>query len=205
VPVSDHVDRYSKAPPTRERAPIRREGVGHLVTYTARIFFILKFLHSTGLVVWAVAKQRFFPSCPPPGAVDVAQPFRPGLREELPKAIHLRALGAHFHHFKGLIKAMFPMWGSVRVPHGPISFFGPRSCFIAFVLDIPNGFWPLDRAVGRAYLHEVVASRGAKPRRFPAFKTQNEGGFEAQQQPASPLPWCMVASRPQHGLLIEVS
>jgi hypothetical protein len=28
-------------------------------------------------------------------------------------------------------------------------FFGPRSCFIAFALDIPNGyFWPLDRAVG---------------------------------------------------------
>jgi hypothetical protein len=33
---------------------------------------------------------------------------------------------------------------------GQFSCFGPRSCFIAFALDIPNGFWPLNRAVGRA-------------------------------------------------------
>jgi hypothetical protein len=41
--------------------------------------------------------------------------------------------------------------GAARGSHtGQFSCFGPRSCFIAFVLDIPNGFWPLDRAVGRA-------------------------------------------------------
>jgi hypothetical protein len=42
---------------------------------------------------------------------------------------------------------------------GQFSCFGPCSCFIAFVLDIPNGFWPLNRAVGRAYIRETVPAR----------------------------------------------
>jgi hypothetical protein len=53
--------------------------------------------------------------------------------------------------------------GSARVvgSHtGQFSCFGPRSCFIAPVLGIPNGFWPLNRAVGdavgRAYIRETV-------------------------------------------------
>ena len=38
--------------------------------------------------------------------------------------------------------------GAARGSHaGQFSCFGPRSCFIAFVLDIPNGVCPLDRAV----------------------------------------------------------
>jgi hypothetical protein len=49
--------------------------------------------------------------------------------------------------------------GAARGSHnGQFPCFGPHSCFTAFVLDIPNGFWPLDRAVGRAYIREAVAS-----------------------------------------------
>jgi hypothetical protein len=49
--------------------------------------------------------------------------------------------------------------GTARGSHtGQFSCFGPRSCFIAFVLDIPNGVWPLNRAVGRAYIRETVPS-----------------------------------------------
>ena len=45
--------------------------------------------------------------------------------------------------------------GAARGSHtGQFSCFGPRSCFIAFVLDIPNGLQTLDRAVGRAYIRE---------------------------------------------------
>jgi hypothetical protein len=62
-------------------------------------------------------------------------------------------------------KAIFRRWGSARVAHGPIFVFRTSqlfysSCFIAFVLGIPNGFWPLDRAVGRAYIREIVPSVG---------------------------------------------
>ena len=47
--------------------------------------------------------------------------------------------------------------GAARGSHaGQFSCFGPRSCFIASVLDIPNGVCPLDRAVGRAYIRDIV-------------------------------------------------
>jgi hypothetical protein len=47
--------------------------------------------------------------------------------------------------------------GAARGSHaGQFSCFGPRSCFIAFILDIPNGVWPLNRAVGRACIRETV-------------------------------------------------
>jgi hypothetical protein len=50
--------------------------------------------------------------------------------------------------------------GAARGSHaGQFSCFGPRSCFIAFVLDIPNGVCPLDRAVGRAYIRDIVPIR----------------------------------------------
>jgi hypothetical protein len=46
--------------------------------------------------------------------------------------------------------------GAARGSHtGQFSCFGPRSCFIAFVLDIPKGFWPLNRATGRAYIRKT--------------------------------------------------
>jgi hypothetical protein len=52
---------------------------------------------------------------------------------------HLRVLGAHFHH-SPLLRPYSP-GGAARGSHatGQFSCFGPRSCFIAFVLDIPNG------------------------------------------------------------------
>ena len=47
--------------------------------------------------------------------------------------------------------------GAARGSHtGQFSCFGPRSCFIAFELDIPNGVWPLNRAVGRIYIRKIV-------------------------------------------------
>jgi hypothetical protein len=49
--------------------------------------------------------------------------------------------------------------GAARGSHtGQFSCFGSRSCFIAFVLGIPNGFWPLNMAVGRAYIRDMVPS-----------------------------------------------
>jgi hypothetical protein len=70
---------------------------------------------------------------------------------------HLRALalGAHFHHLQGHILQAGQR--AARGSHtGQFSCFGPRSCFIASVSDIPNGVWPLNRAVGRAYIREIV-------------------------------------------------
>jgi hypothetical protein len=55
--------------------------------------------------------------------------------------------GGHVRWWIGLICALLT---------GQFSCFGPRSCFIAFVLDIPNGVWPLNRAVGRAHIREAV-------------------------------------------------
>ena len=54
--------------------------------------------------------------------------------------------------------------GAARGSHaGQFSCFGPRSCFIAFVLDIPNGLQTLDRAVGRAYIHERIPTSSSGP------------------------------------------
>ena len=62
--------------------------------------------------------------------------------------------------FSPLLRPHFP-GGAARGSHaGQFSCFGPRSCFIAFVLDIPNGVWPLNGAVGRAYLRETVPTWG---------------------------------------------
>jgi hypothetical protein len=48
--------------------------------------------------------------------------------------------------------------GAARGSHtGQFSCFGPRSCFTPFVLDIPNGVWPLNRAVWGGYIREAVA------------------------------------------------
>jgi hypothetical protein len=55
-------------------------------------------------------------------------------------------------------KAMFSRQGSARVAHGPVFVFRASqllACFIAFILDIPNGVWPLSRAVGRAYIRKT--------------------------------------------------
>jgi hypothetical protein len=57
-----------------------------------------------------------------------------------------------------LIKAIFFRRGSARVARGPVFVFWTRSCFIAFALGIPNGVWPLNRAVGRAYIRKAVPS-----------------------------------------------
>jgi hypothetical protein len=58
--------------------------------------------------------------------------------------------------FSPLLRPYSP-GGAARGSHtGQFSCFGPRSCFLAPVLDIPNGVWPLDRAVGRAYIRETV-------------------------------------------------
>jgi hypothetical protein len=65
--------------------------------------------------------------------------------------------------FSPLLRPYSP-GGAARGSHtGQFSCFGPRSWrrFIAFVLDIPNGFWPLDRAVERAYIRETVPSAGS--------------------------------------------
>jgi hypothetical protein len=76
---------------------------------------------------------------------------------------HLRVLAVPIFT---TFKAIFRRRGSARVVHtGQFSCFGPRSCFIAFVLDIPNGFWPLGRAVGRAYIRiirETVPNQRAR-------------------------------------------
>jgi hypothetical protein len=67
---------------------------------------------------------------------------------------HLRVLGRCL--FSPLLRPYSP-GGAKRGSHtGQFSCFGPRSCFIAFVLDIPNGVWPLNKAVGRAYIRETV-------------------------------------------------
>jgi hypothetical protein len=69
---------------------------------------------------------------------------------------HLRVLGAQA--FSPLLKPYSP-GGAARGSHtGQFSCFGPRSCFIAPVLDSPNGFWPLNKAVGRAYIRATVPS-----------------------------------------------
>jgi hypothetical protein len=72
---------------------------------------------------------------------------------------HLRVLGAHFHHFKGHILQAGQRAGrtraNFRVSDLAVVF------HVAFVLDIPNGVWPLDRAVGRAYIRETVPSGGS--------------------------------------------
>jgi hypothetical protein len=60
--------------------------------------------------------------------------------------------------FSPLLRPYSP-GGAARGSHtGQFSCFGPRSCFMAFVLnmDIPNGVWPLNRAVGRAYIRKTV-------------------------------------------------
>jgi hypothetical protein len=58
--------------------------------------------------------------------------------------------------FSPLLRPYSP-GGAARGSHtGQFSCFGPRSCFIAFVSDIPNGVWPLNRAVGRAYIRKTV-------------------------------------------------
>jgi hypothetical protein len=60
--------------------------------------------------------------------------------------------------FSPLLRPYSP-GGAARGSHtGQFSCFGPRTCFIAFVLDIPNGVSPLNRAVGRAYIRETVPS-----------------------------------------------
>ena len=74
---------------------------------------------------------------------------------------HLRVLGAHFHHFnnnKGHVLQAGQRAGRTRAT-GQFSCFGPRSCFIEPVSDITNGIWPLNRAVGRAYIRESVPKR----------------------------------------------
>ena len=64
--------------------------------------------------------------------------------------------------------------GAARGSHaGQFSCFGPRSCFIAFVLDIPNGLQTLDRAVGRAYIHERIPIINCRPLRVPVAKGRN--------------------------------
>jgi hypothetical protein len=70
--------------------------------------------------------------------------------------------------FSPLLRPYSP-GGAARGPHtGQFSRFGPRSCFIAFVLDIPNRFWPLNRTVGRAYiLRTPVVVNGPVGRPFP--------------------------------------
>jgi hypothetical protein len=88
-------------------------------------------------------------------------------------------------------KAIFPRWGSARVAHGPIFVFRTSHCFMAFVLDIPNGFWPLGMAVGRAYVRETHSG-------VPAFQTccavtplrsgQGCWGLWDQNQTQSPPP-----------------
>jgi hypothetical protein len=59
--------------------------------------------------------------------------------------------------FSPLLRPYFP-GGAARGSHstGQFSCFGPRSCFIAFVLDKSDGVWPLNRAVGRAYIRKTV-------------------------------------------------
>jgi hypothetical protein len=62
--------------------------------------------------------------------------------------------------FSPLLRPYSP-GGAARGSHtGQFLRFGPRSCFIAFVLDIPNGVWPFNRAVGRAYIREAVPTHG---------------------------------------------
>jgi hypothetical protein len=58
--------------------------------------------------------------------------------------------------FVPLLRPYSPGGAACGSHAGQFSCFGPRSCFIAFVLDIPNGVCPLDRAVGRAYIRETV-------------------------------------------------
>jgi hypothetical protein len=61
-----------------------------------------------------------------------------------------RAIGAHFHHFKGHIPQAGQRAGRTR-NNFRVSDLAVVCCFIAFVLDIPNGCWPLNRAVGGLY------------------------------------------------------
>jgi hypothetical protein len=83
-----------------------------------------------------------------------------------PFECHLRVLSAHFHFhhfnkFQGHTPQQQQAGQRAGRTHGPIFVFqslqlAVDSCFIAPVLDIPNGFLPLDRAVGRAYIRETV-------------------------------------------------
>jgi hypothetical protein len=66
---------------------------------------------------------------------------------------HLRVLGAHFHHFKGHVH--IPQAGQ-RAGRTRANF---RVSDLAVVLQHPHwtylmgGFWPLGRAVGRAWAY----------------------------------------------------
>jgi hypothetical protein len=67
-----------------------------------------------------------------------------------------------FCHFQGHIPQ--PPGGAARGSHtGQFLCFGPRSYFIAPALGISNGFWPLNRAVGRAYIRKTVPTDGVLP------------------------------------------
>jgi hypothetical protein len=80
--------------------------------------------------------------------------------------------------FPPLYRPYSPAGGAARgsAHTGQFSYFGPRSCFIAFALDIPNGVWLLDRAVGRAYVRETVATSAQRARRPCAALGSGEWG-----------------------------
>jgi hypothetical protein len=100
------------------------------------------------------------PAFTPQGPLTPLQAKATALMQQ---AHHLQATRPGGHalcictHVFGTSSTLFPRRGSARGSHtGQFSCFGPRSCFIAFVLDTPNGIWPLNRAVGRAFIRETV-------------------------------------------------
>jgi hypothetical protein len=50
----------------------------------------------------------------------------------------------------------------------------PYFVSFAFVLDIPNGVWPLNRAVGRAYVRETAPTASAYKPHVPNYKKQQK-------------------------------
>jgi hypothetical protein len=91
--------------------------------------------------------------------------------------------------FSPLLRPCSP-GGAARVSYtGQFSCFGPRSCFIAPVLDIPNGVWSLNGAVGRAYIRETVpafAPSSFDPSSFFQLRNPNPNKQETRSSPARP-------------------
>jgi hypothetical protein len=64
--------------------------------------------------------------------------------------------------FYTTLKAIFFRRGSARVARGPVFVFRTPQLFHSIrVLDIPNGVWPLNRAVGRACIRKTVPNSSA--------------------------------------------
>jgi hypothetical protein len=127
------------------------------------------------------------------GAAPPPKPTTPTSQRLTPPSKHTGQVGEQYGPsiapfararcpFSPLLRPCSP-GGAARGSYtGQFSCFGPRSCFIAPVLDIPNGVWPLNGAVGRAYIRETVptfAPSSFDPSSFFQLRNPNPNKQEA--------------------------